>query len=61
MLIVSLSSSSSAPVEIAFKTHKNWGAVLPSDELSIDGSELGLLSFFRLLDSPTADFPIVTP
>ncbi|MBW2509412.1 MAG: MBL fold metallo-hydrolase [Deltaproteobacteria bacterium] len=32
-----------------------------SDNLSIDGSRLDLLSFFRLLDKPTGTFAIVTP
>lgn len=32
-----------------------------SDDLSIDGSRLDLLSFFRLLDKPTGTFAIVTP
>lgn len=32
-----------------------------SDELSIDGSTLDLISFFSLLDKPTGTFNIVTP
>jgi alkyl sulfatase BDS1-like metallo-beta-lactamase superfamily hydrolase len=32
-----------------------------SDDLSIEGSRLDLLSFFRLLDKPTGTFAIVTP
>ncbi len=32
-----------------------------SDELDVDGSRTALLSFFRLLDKPDPNFPIVTP
>lgn len=32
-----------------------------SDELSIEGSKLDLISFFSLLEKPTGDFNIVTP
>ena len=32
-----------------------------SDELDVDGSRIALLSFFRLLDRPDPNFPIVTP
>jgi alkyl sulfatase BDS1-like metallo-beta-lactamase superfamily hydrolase len=32
-----------------------------SDEFDVDGSRTALLSFFRLLDAPNPDFPIVTP
>jgi len=32
-----------------------------SDDLEVDGSRLALLGFFRLLDTPNAQFPIVTP
>jgi len=32
-----------------------------SDELSVDGSRLALVSFLRLFDTPMGDFPIVTP
>jgi alkyl sulfatase BDS1-like metallo-beta-lactamase superfamily hydrolase len=32
-----------------------------SDELEVDGSRTALLSFFRLLDKPDPNFPIVTP
>ncbi|HSN81442.1 MAG TPA: alkyl sulfatase dimerization domain-containing protein, partial [Polyangiales bacterium] len=32
-----------------------------SDDLSIDGSRLDLLSFFRLIEKPTGTFDIVTP
>ena len=32
-----------------------------SDDLTIEGSRLDLLSFFRLLDKPTGTFDIVTP
>ncbi len=32
-----------------------------SDELSVDGSRLALVSFLRLFDTPKGDFPIVTP
>ncbi len=32
-----------------------------SDELEVDGSRTALLSFFRLLDRPNPNFPIVTP
>ncbi len=35
--------------------------VLFSDDLSVDGSTLDLLSFFSLLDNPLGDFNIVTP
>jgi alkyl sulfatase BDS1-like metallo-beta-lactamase superfamily hydrolase len=31
-----------------------------SDDFAVDGSRLKLLSFFRLLDEPNVDFPIVT-
>ncbi|EDQ01892.1 hypothetical protein KT99_08293 [Shewanella benthica KT99] len=32
-----------------------------SDDLSIEGSKLDLLSFFSLLDKPKGVFDIVTP
>ncbi len=32
-----------------------------SDELQVEGSRMALLGFFRLLDAPRGDFPIVTP
>jgi len=32
-----------------------------SDDLSVDGSRMELLSFFSLLDTPQPSFPIVTP
>jgi alkyl sulfatase BDS1-like metallo-beta-lactamase superfamily hydrolase len=32
-----------------------------SDDLRVQGSRLDLLAFFRLLDAPSGDFPIVTP
>jgi alkyl sulfatase BDS1-like metallo-beta-lactamase superfamily hydrolase len=32
-----------------------------SDDLEVSGSRLDLLRFFRLLDAPKGDFPIVTP
>ena len=32
-----------------------------SDELAVDGSRLDLVSFLRLFDNATGDFPIVTP
>jgi alkyl sulfatase BDS1-like metallo-beta-lactamase superfamily hydrolase len=32
-----------------------------SDELSVDGSRIDLMSFFSLLDRPDGSFPIVTP
>jgi alkyl sulfatase BDS1-like metallo-beta-lactamase superfamily hydrolase len=35
--------------------------MLFSDELSVEGSRLDLLSFFSLLDQPDGSFPIVTP
>jgi alkyl sulfatase BDS1-like metallo-beta-lactamase superfamily hydrolase len=35
--------------------------ILFSDDLSIDGSKLDLLSFLRLFDRPMGDFNIVTP
>jgi alkyl sulfatase BDS1-like metallo-beta-lactamase superfamily hydrolase len=34
---------------------------LVSGEIDIDGSRMALISFFRLLDKPDPDFPIVTP
>jgi linear primary-alkylsulfatase len=35
--------------------------LIVSDELSVEGSRTALLGFFRLLDAPNPDFPIVTP
>ena len=35
--------------------------VLMSDDLSIEGSKLGLVNFFALLDQPEGVFNIVTP
>jgi alkyl sulfatase BDS1-like metallo-beta-lactamase superfamily hydrolase len=32
-----------------------------SDDISVDGSRLKLISFFRLLDDPDGNFAIVTP
>ena len=32
-----------------------------SDDLTIEGSRLDLLSFFRLIDKPTGTFDIVIP
>jgi alkyl sulfatase BDS1-like metallo-beta-lactamase superfamily hydrolase len=32
-----------------------------SDDLHVDGSRLALLEFFRKLDRPAGNFPIVTP
>jgi alkyl sulfatase BDS1-like metallo-beta-lactamase superfamily hydrolase len=32
-----------------------------SDDLHVEGSRLALLGFFRLLETPTGQFPIVTP
>jgi alkyl sulfatase BDS1-like metallo-beta-lactamase superfamily hydrolase len=35
--------------------------ILFSDDISIEGSKLGLVKFFALLDTPEASFNIVTP
>jgi alkyl sulfatase BDS1-like metallo-beta-lactamase superfamily hydrolase len=35
--------------------------ILFSDDISIEGSKLGLVNFFALLDTPEASFNIVTP
>ena len=35
--------------------------LLFSDEISVEGSRMTLLGFFRLLDRPGGAFPIVTP
>jgi alkyl sulfatase BDS1-like metallo-beta-lactamase superfamily hydrolase len=35
--------------------------LLFSDQMSIEGSRLSLLEFFRKLETPTGNFPIVTP
>ena len=35
--------------------------ILFSDDVSVEGSKLGLLQFFALLDRPNETFNIVTP
>ena len=49
-LWVKLATRQAGPAELAL-----------SDDFSIEGSTLDLISFFRLLDSPDGRFAIVTP